>query len=324
MSKLITITLNTAVDEVLEVTQSQNSKPIVDTVRRFMFPSGKGVNVARAVATLGQPVRSLGFVGEGEGDLFASLQAIGVETLLTSTYGETRVNTTVCDLGDQSTWHIRRPGFSVSDPQMQAFEDKLTKMLVPGDVVVIAGTLPPGLSAQTYSKMIRLCQESKCRVVFDSSETDLISGIEGKPDVIKPNIEELASILGRVVTSTAEIIRGACEIIQGGIKIVIVSRGSEGAVAVFDNGNRALSAEVQPDRTVISTGAVGSGDALVGGVATALVQARDISEALRLGVACGVANMLTIGPAVFDQQDVARLAQKVVLKEIDVLSAIGA
>lgn len=319
LMRIITVTANTAVDEVLLVTQVQALKPTFNTTKQLTFPSGKGINVARVVATLGRPVTALGFVGDTEAAQFQrELTSEHVTSSLTPVRGETRINTTICNAARKTVWHIRRGGYSVRPGEYAQFLNTLDRTVRTGDVIVFAGTLPDGIGDKQLVDVIRRCRMRGLRTVVDSSEKDLQRCMFGKPYMIKPNLEELRSLLGLRETprSKHQLLLATEKIMQHGVKLAVVSRGSRGVFV--RSGRRAWTASVSIDGPQSATGAIGSGDALVGGFAIGLCEQQSFTDMIRLGVAAGAANLLCIGPGVLKQSDVARLYQRVALKEISI------
>jgi 1-phosphofructokinase len=314
---IITITVNTAVDEVLEVIQVQSLKATFNTKRRLLFPSGKGINVARAVATLRRSVTVMGFVGDNGLSWFVKqLTSNHIRPSFTQVAGETRVNTTVCDSSNDVIWHIRRPGYSVNRGQYARFERLAKDSLKQGDVVVFAGTLPPGLQGSRFASLISFCRRRGITTILDSSGRDLRSTVRARPFMLKPNIEELTSLLNlpKAPRSTGDLLNAANRLLSRGVQLVVISRGEKGILV--RNSQGAWIAQVTLDALPSITGSIGSGDALVAGFAIGLMEGRSLVDTIRLGVACGAANVLSVGPCVMDKGDVNRLYDCVVVRKV--------
>jgi tagatose 6-phosphate kinase len=316
-SQIITVTANTALDEVLVARQSQKVKLTFDTIRRFLFPSGKGVNVARAVASLGSSVCAIGLVGTDTAATFEkALVSPRLRAVLLAAKGNTRINTTLCDAANRAVIHIRREALQVSDKEFGGFAQEVQSAVMPGSIVVFGGTLPKGVSPHKLTKLIELCNRSNAITIIDSSGSGLQAALLAKPFMIKPNVEELAELIQRPLDprDTASLL-DAIEIVSStGVRLVALSRGSRGMLVRLDN--QVWTASVRLDRQPAETGAIGSGDAAVAGFAVGLAEHRVMPDVIRLAVACGAANALSFGPAVLRKVDVKRLYSKVSIREL--------
>jgi 1-phosphofructokinase family hexose kinase len=314
--EIITVTANTALDEVLLAQQTQQIKLTFDTSRRLLFPSGKGVNVARAIACLGHPVSAIGMVGKDALATFEKgLASDKLRPLLLATNAATRMNTTLCDVGNRKVTHIRRQALSVSAKEFGRFAAKVRRVVTPGNVVVFGGTLPRGIGAHRFTELIEECRKSGALTIVDSSGTGLVAALVAKPFMVKPNVEELSELIGRPLDSrdTASLIDAMKVVSAAGVRLIVLSRGSRGVLVRFDD--QVLTARVKLDQRPAETGAIGSGDAMVAGFAVGLAENLKMVDVIRLGVACGAANVLSLGPGVLKRSDVRRLSVHVNVRE---------
>jgi len=300
MPRLITVTLNPAIDLVLEVPCLALGTTVRAVQRRF--PSGKGVNVARAARTLGEAPIQLGLVGAAEEEAFRRAGAA-----FHPVAGETRVNVTLVER-DRVT-HIETQGFSATATDVADLSAAL--VVGPGDVVVFAGSAPTGVPPTVYRDLIRHCTRQGARCILDSRGPALVAGVQGPPWVVKPNEDELADL--GFTASTEE---GVLDAIRGlrrlGIGWVVVSLGARGVVAGSPEGWYRAS---HPAPSPVS--AVGCGDALVAGIAVALLRNEPLSTALRLGTAAAVANLQCPGPCTFPAAEVSRLTESVTVERLE-------
>jgi 1-phosphofructokinase family hexose kinase len=305
--KIVTVTPNTAIDRLVTVRRGVASQG-------HCWPAGKGINVARTVTALGCPVIALGFVGEAEQELFTGVAGPSLSVKLIAVAGATRTNTTTFYADRQETEHQRTQGFMVGMKDWERLGELLGSTIEAGDTVIFSGSAPAGSDADAYGRLIRLCHERQVRSVLDSSGIHLREGIKAIPFMVKPNLEELAELqAGEKGPAIA-----ARQLQQTGIGWVIVSRGAEGIVAVTEDGG--WQGGVELDRAPSETGSVGSGDALVGGIAVGWMRELSVEAALRLGIACGAANVLRAGPGVCDIADVERLSAAVVLRRMEAIA----
>jgi 1-phosphofructokinase len=233
MAKIITVTANTAIDLFIEVdclTVSDNilAKNSID------FACGKGINVAKAIESLDNPVSCLGFAGQQSLAAFNALNTGLLRLDLTAVAGKTRTNITLFDSSDHKETHIRTTGFTVTEDDCQKLIEKIAACAEPGDIVILSGSLPPGAPENLYQTLIELCHSKAVIPFLDTSGTGFLSGIKAKPYLIKPNQQELEDIIGRILLDEQSIVDAARAIIDQGVRWVYASRGDKGAIAVSD------------------------------------------------------------------------------------------
>jgi 1-phosphofructokinase family hexose kinase len=331
---IYTVTLNPSIDHTLTVERFQVGGTF-KAITSDCLPAGKGINVARVAATLGEPVAALGLVGQDELPAFAAMLAgSGIENCLVSVPGATRISVTVLDPLSQTETHLREPGVP---PPIEALT-RIRVMLEAvsgGDWVVLAGSLPPGMPAGTYRALIRLCAERGAHTLLDANGPPLLAGADAPPALLKLNLFELRQVDSRQAAETAELNRmlhpawdvllqdvlsAARRVRARGTSMLVVSMGERGVIGLDTAGN-AWCASTQLDRPVVD--AVGSGDALAAGCVVALVRGLSFAEALRLGVACGAANTLVAGAGRCHLGDIERLAARATVALVGDLSGLA-
>ena len=222
--------------------------------------------------------------------------------------GETRTNLKIVDPSLHQNKDINEPG-----PQAaQALLDRLLRRLTPGDIVVLAGSLPRGLSADTYAVWTRACRAAGARVFLDADGEALALGTAAGPELIKPNGDELARLTGRDLRTHAEIAQAARALIVRGVERVVVSLGAEGALFVD-----AASVTYGPGIPVPVGSTVGAGDSVVAALALAAARGMTQEETMRLAMAAGAANVMCSGTQPASREDVEALLSRVTLvKEV--------
>jgi 1-phosphofructokinase len=312
MPKIITVTANTAIDLFIEVEGLTASDNIL-AESSIDFACGKGVNVAKAIESLDFPVSCLGFAGNQSIAVFNAINTGLLQVDLTEVTGKTRTNITLFDSADDKETHIRTTGFTVTDADCQKLIEKIDASAEAGDIVILSGSLPPGAPGNLYQTIIELCHCKAVIPFLDASGTGLMSGIKAKPYLIKPNQQELEDIIGRTLPNEQSIVNAARAIIDQGVQWVYVSRGGKGAIAVSECV--ALSAYVDnlPGNVVSK---IGCGDAMVAGLAVATLKGLDLNETLKLGIACGTANLFSREPGRFDKHKLTEIADHLVIRRI--------
>ena len=318
---IYTVTLNPSIDHTLLVDRFQigGTFKATESVR---LPAGKGINVARVVATLGEPVVALGLVGQDAMPAFAVMLAgQGIENCLIAVPGATRVSVTVLDPVCHTETHLREPGV---EPPVEALAGikAILESTSSEDWVVLAGSLPPGMPVDTYRALIHLCAARGAWTVLDANGPPLLAGVDASPTLLKANLFELWQIDGRPVDVTTEwerqvsldqVLSVARRVQQRGVSMVVVSMGERGALGL-DSEERAWHAQTRLDRPAVDS--VGSGDAFAAGGVVALSRATCFAEVLRLGAACGAANALVAGAGCCDLADIERLVARATVTEL--------
>jgi 1-phosphofructokinase family hexose kinase len=308
---ILTVTPNPAVDQTVWVPHLVAGE--VNRPRESQLdPAGKGVNVSRMAHRLGWPTLAFGFTAGEIGHLIErALDDERVARHFVRVSGQTRIDTTVVDESNGKATSLYGPGPMVSRDALASLEETLYFWLQGGRVLVLAGSLPPGVPTDFYARAVERARRAGVRTVLDADGESLRRGIEARPDAIKPNVAEAQRLLGRKLESEEQVVEGARELASGGIQTVIISRGQKGAVCV--SGEHAWRV-IPPDVERRST--VGSGDSLVAGVAVSMARGDAIEDGLRLGTAAGAATAMTPGTMLGSALEVAALLPRVTIEPI--------
>jgi 1-phosphofructokinase len=277
--QITTVTLNPALDRTVIIPGFRAGA--VNRVERMTDrPGGKGVNVAAALAARGQAaVAALGFLGRDNEEVFtAFFGERGIEDRCLRLPGSTRVGIKISDPVRGETTDINFPGLTPSPGDLDSLRAQVA--LLEGGWCVLAGSLPPGVAPGIYRELIATLKNRGVRTVLDTSGDALREALAAAPEIIKPNVHELEALLGRTLTTVAAVVAAARELIAGGVKLVVVSRGAEGACFVTDE--EAVNA-VPP--AVEVHGTVGAGDAMVAGIVTSQILRLSLVECARRATA---------------------------------------
>ncbi|MCK8783351.1 1-phosphofructokinase [Roseomonas sp. NAR14] len=293
---VVTVTPNPAVDAT--VTLDALRPGAVHRARAVRHDAGgKGVNVASCLADWGVPVAATGFLGADNTAIFERLLAAkGIADRFVRVPGETRINVKLLD--PAGTTDINLPGPAVLPAALAELGPAITDGTAPGDLVVLAGSLPVGIAPDTYAALVARLRERGLRVVLDASGPALAAALAADrlPWCIKPNRHELEEWAGAPLPTLTEIVLAANALRGRGIGLVVVSLGEEGAVFVAAEGAlRARLPAVGSGRDgALST--VGAGDAMVAGIVAALREEAGLERVARLGTAFAVAKLGRPGP----------------------------
>jgi len=304
---IYTITLNPALDRTLWIQKARD-----DVSNRILeeksFAGGKSIDVSKVLKNLGVDNIALGFVGGFAGrELEGRLLNEGIQSDFVRVSGETRTNIIIheTETGKQLAFNARGP--EIRPSELMQFVEQLEKMPCPA-LVAIGGSLPPGVNPVIFRKIITLVKRCQAKVVLDVDDEALRVGIDALPDVIKPNIHELSTLVGRDLKDLDEIVAAAREINRQGVEIVLVSMGGKGILLV-SHGREYLA--VPPEVKVEST--IGAGDSSVAGFISGLVRGKDLKECLIYAVAAGTATTLHQGTALCQKEDFLMLVPQVKL-----------
>ncbi|TLG91612.1 1-phosphofructokinase [Pseudomonas edaphica] len=301
MAKILTLTLNPALDLTVRLAHLQPGA-VNRSETLLTHAAGKGVNVAQVLADLGHEVTVGGFLGEDNPQAFDALIARrGFADAFIRVPGETRSNIKIAEQDGRVT-DINAPGPQVSEQAQLALLNQLT-LIAPGHAaVVVAGSLPRGVSAQWFQSLLVHLKSLGLKVVLDTSGEALRAGIKAGPWLIKPNTEELAEALDCATDSIAQQAQAAERLHAQGVEHVVVSHGAEG-VNWFSPGT-ALHA-TPPKVSVAST--VGAGDSLLAGMLHGLLRFDLPETTLRRATAIAAMAVTQIGFGISDDAQLARL-----------------
>lgn len=304
-----TVTVNPALD----LTYRVPGLAFDDTVRArevLRAPGGKGVNVSRVATRLGHPTVAMGFVGGRAGDeIEDQLRDEGVRTWFARHDAPTRTNAIVQDDAGRQV-RISGPGPRVDEAQVNALLDSLFELRAP-DVLVLSGSLLPGVPTDLYARVARRAAADGVATVVDA-DAELEAALAAGVAWIKPNAYELGRLTSRDVTDVPSA-RAAADVARAkGADVVVTSLGRQGALWSSAEGHwHATAPEVEVDS------ALGAGDALLAGVASARADGATPADALALGVACGTATAMTPGTDLCRREDVDALRPRVRVTALD-------
>ncbi|PSM44442.1 1-phosphofructokinase [Streptomyces dioscori] len=303
---LLTVTLNTALDITYRVRELRpHASHRVDEMTER--PGGKGLNVARVLAALGHEVTVTGFVGGVTGRaLRAGLaRTPDVVDALVPVSGSTRRTIAVADTTTGDTTQLNEPGPEITPAEWADFQEAYEVLLRSCSAVALCGSLPPGVPVGAYAQLVRTARALAVPVLLDTSGEPLRRGIAARPDIVKPNADELAELTGSHDPSQAT--RDAR---RRGAHAVVASLGAEGLLARTPDGDWRAA----PPRPVRGN-PTGAGDSAVAGLLSGLVEKLPWPDRLARAVALSAATVLAPVAGEFD-----RAAYEELLARISVTS----
>lgn len=315
MARFVTITPNTAIDTVIDL-QAFRPGEVVEANSVLRVPAGKGINVARALSSLGEGVLAMGFVGEESITRFQKLDTGSLRTEFTSVPGGVRKNISIWDQSQEQTTHIKTPGFTVDGQYINEFLSAFRSVVSPNDLVILSGSLPPGAAPSFYKQLIELGHRSDARMMLDTSGDALKTGVRACPEVIAPNLEEFQGLTGLSVAEYGKLPERMKEVAGDGIGIVAVTLGEEGALLYSSAEDECYRGTFQLQESEVIRNEVGCGDAFLAGYAISYMLGSSPEKGLRLAMACAVANLFTSAPGKLNQRAVNKLTERIAVHRI--------
>jgi 1-phosphofructokinase family hexose kinase len=252
------------------------------------YASGKAVNVARVLHTLGEDVVVSGFAGGARGDaMLRDLESAGIRHEFAAVDAPTRQCITVIDRERSTATELVEESLPVSAGAWPLLDRVLDQLLRDARGVVLSGSLPPGAPQEFYLSCLRRVIRPGVSVVVDARAEPLRHALRHAGFVAKLNREELAATAGRSLDGDDAIADAARQLAPVG-GAMVVTLGAEGAIAV-DQRN---AWRVRVPR-IAARSAVGSGDAFSAGLVLGLIRGESLPEACARGAACGAANAMT-------------------------------
>lgn len=282
---ILTVTMNPAIDKIYFVTNYTLGE-VHRPNQVIASPGGKGLNVARVSHILGQNVGATGLLGGGNGTFIdKAVQALGMKSEFVSIAGETRICINVSDEVHGHSTEVLEAGPTISAEESETFLSAFEKMIQGYDIIALSGSLPKGLSAAYYKKLIEICHTYNKRVLLDSSGEAFATGLDAIPYLVKPNKDEIKQFYSEEVHTIADAVKAIHFFKEKGISLPIISMGKDGCLAGIEDK---VFHFTLPPVTVINT--VGSGDSFIAGCAVGLDRGYSLEDTVKLGCACGTAN----------------------------------
>jgi 1-phosphofructokinase/tagatose 6-phosphate kinase len=313
---IITVTLNAAIDKTMAVPNFQPGRRH-RTVDQTEMPGGKGVNIARVLKALGQPVIATGLAGGAAGlRIVEQLTAMSVLSDFVRIREESRTNTALIDPTTGQQTEVNERGPHVSQQEIELFADKLLYLCKGASLCVFAGSLPRGVETDIYARLIREVHRLGVTCVIDTDGDPLGRAVRAEPDVISPNVLEAEELVGHEFASDDDHLHAVQEMVELGAReaIMTVPNGCVARVQPDDGPPQLLRVTIPEVQEATAT--IGSGDAFLAGYVAARYTGKPAADCLAYGVACGAESTQHLGAGVVEPGAVARL-----LAEVEVIHA---
>jgi 1-phosphofructokinase family hexose kinase len=286
---ILTVTINPSVDRNIEVDR------LVFEDRAYILSrsdsaGGRGMNASRVLHSFGAKTLAIVTSGGINGPRLEKLAAkSGFPVKVVPIHNEIRVNLTITDKQGLAI-RLNERGPKIAPEELTRMEKVVENRLESASWLMLCGSIPPGVSSDFYTKLIRMARERKVKTLLDTDSDALLHGIESGPTVVSPNQPEAERLLNRALITRAQFLEAATRIKAMGAEAVLLSLGGRGVVAV--NENQLL--EVIPPRTD-AVSPLGAGDALAAAYVWAATKKKDFADCVRWAVAAGTASAMQPG-----------------------------
>ena len=297
---IYTVTFNPAIDYIVHTGTMQVGQVNRSQGEELYF-GGKGINVSFVLHELGLPSKALGFVAGFTGAAIeAGIQEQGIATdFVHLNSGFSRINVKIKS-GEET--ELNGQGPNISEAAVAELFEKLNQ-LQDGDVLILAGSIPNTMPADSYEKILAHLSDKKIKVVVDATKDLLLKVLPYHPFLIKPNNHELGKLFGVTLHSIDEIATYAKKLQEMGAQNVLISMAGDGALLIDETGKQHVCGVCKG--TVKNS--VGAGDSMVAGFVAGSMHG-DYEAALKLGTAAGGATAFSEGLA--QRAEIERLLQQ--------------
>lgn len=310
-SSVVTVTLNPALDKTVTIHGLQFGG--LNRVQQMRLdPGGKGINVAKVLNQFGVSVTATGFIAGSQGRfLLKQLEQQQIKTDFLEIQGETRTNLKIYDELAKITTEINEPGFTVHPEDLQVYRQKLLILFHHASVLVVGGSLPPGVPEDIYREYIQMANELGVKTILDADGVSFQEGIKGKPFAIKPNRFELEQWVGHELKTESEVVAAGKQLLKTGVSIVVVSMGAEGSIVM--NEHEAFRVHPFP---ITPKSTVGAGDSMVAALVYSLLNGKSLKDTAVWATTAGTVSASKSGTQVCTlpevQQSVSRVHASII------------
>jgi len=313
MPSIVTITFNPAIDKSTTVAALIPEKKL-KCAEPFYEPGGGGINVARAIKKLGGEATAVYLAGGYTGKAFTDLLVDeSVAYIVIETTESTRENLIVVETASNQQYRFGMPGPQIREEEWKECLNIIEK-INEVEYIVASGSLPKGVPTDIFARIAQIAKRKNARLIVDTSGEALKQAVNEGVYLIKPNLGELSSLVGKEALNIELVDDVARTIIEKGkCEVVVVSMGPAGAMLVTKD----MAQQIIPP-AVIRKSTVGAGDSMVAGMVLSLSRNKSLIETVQYGVACGTAATMNPGTELCRFQDVEhlyKLVQKIMLNK---------
>ncbi|MTI60378.1 MAG: 1-phosphofructokinase [Firmicutes bacterium] len=301
-----TVTLNPALDKTIILDEFRIGK--VNRIKKvFRDAGGKGINVSKMIRNLGgQSIATGVLAGETGSFIKKELERMKINYDFIDSIGETRTNIKLIDLSTDTFTDINESGALLPPEKLLELKGLIFKDMGDGDLLVLAGSVPAGVSHHIYADWINKAKEIGAKTILDADGSLFKNGVKAGPTLIKPNNHELSAYFAKDMTDRGEIIDFAVELFEYGVEKIMISLGSAGAI--FLAGDKKI--RIEPLSLDIKS-TVGAGDAMVGALSLGIANELSLEEMAILSAAASSASLLNDGTEMGSKEQIMKLKSQI-------------
>jgi 1-phosphofructokinase/tagatose 6-phosphate kinase len=312
---ILTVTLNAAIDRTLAVPNLRLGRRH-RAVEQTAIAGGKGVNVARALRTLGRPVLATGIAGGGMGRRIVELlEDEGIPNDFVRVRDEARMSTAVVDPTNGATTEVNERGPALSPSETDQAVERILYLAKGASICVICGSLPRGVPVDLYGRLIEELRKLDVQTVLDCEGEPLRLGTRAGPDLVTPNVTEAEELVGHEFGEDSDRLSALREIVGLGARDAIITYEG-GCVALIggDSTERTAVRVSIPAREAVSP--VGAGDAFLAGYVAGVFDGWPTEQRLKFATACGAESLHHVGAGIIDAREAERLVPEVTVERL--------
>lgn len=307
MAHIVALAMNPAIDKSVSIDRVVPEKKLRCSRPQY-DPGGGGINVSRAIRKLGGRSTLFYTSGQSHGRILESLlDEEGLDHLPMRIEGRTRASFTVDESSTGQQYRFSTPGPELKQNEWEQCLQAVMSIDPSPDYLVVSGSIPPGVPADYYAQLARFSRRIGAKMILDATGEPFIKATREGVFLIKPNLREFRSLVGKEIEEEAQQVAESERLIAAGhSKVVVVSLGAAGALMVWEGGCERLRAP-----TVSIKSKVGAGDSMVAGIVTAMAAGAPPVEAVQYGVAAGAAAVMTPGTMLCRHADTQKLFRRI-------------
>lgn len=314
---ILTVTLNPAIDKILIVDTFEVHKLHRLKLGEISLISagGKGVNIAQLLNKLGNEVIASGFAGGHAGHMLCdAIREVGITTNFIFTQGATRTNISILDRKNETLTEINDFGQKIPDEDVLFFIENYERLLARVELIVIAGSLPRGISPDIYIQLIQKARVYGKKVIVHTSPKYMEVLIEAQPFLINPDMRSDHTLFGKNIDGVDQFIEAGQRILRQCSKteFVIFTHRLENVVAV----TRKKGYVMKPINLKI-VNMLGYGDAYLGGFIHAYVQGDDVPEVLKYASSAGLTDVEDIHKEISEINKIESNISRIEIEDIN-------
>ena len=303
MIKILTLTMNPAIDKSAGVNQIEPEKKL-RCQELGLTPGGGGINVARAIHNLSGEARAIYPAGGLTGDMLEQLlEKEGINQYRIKVKNWTRENVSIVEESTNNQYRFEMPGSPLDEHETTLSLEAVLNESKTAEYLVASGSLPPGVPDDFYATLAKKTHGANLKLIIDTSGESLKKLKGSGIFLLKPNLREFREFTGLELLSEEDQKRAGRELVDNGTcEVLVLSLGADGVLLVTHDVQVRFRS---PKVTVISR--IGAGDSTVAGIVLGLTKDMDLKEAVMFGISCGASTVMSPGNELCQKSDVDRI-----------------